>query len=163
MNDGTLTCVSARSSGVQLFNDRGIKVFIPDTFLHYIALICSPRTSQLLDFTQNVGLYQKQFPGSWCGFVHIKVRLLCYCIVFPSMVWASTILQVVFTHVQVLVLFLQISRYPALPLGFLTFLCGTSLCRGLLDLFQCSMLTPPLHLALLVQNLQLQKQCQRPI
>ena len=68
-----------------------------------------------------------------------------------------------FTHVQVLVLFLQISRYRALPLGFLTFLCGTSLCRGLLDLFQCSMLTPPLHLALLVQNLQIQKQCQRPI
>ena len=68
------------------------------------------------------------------------------------MVWLSTLIQVVFTQVQVLVLFLQISRYRALPLGFLTFLCGTSLCRGLLDLFQCSMLTPPLHLALLVQN-----------
>ena len=130
-------------------------------FLHYIALISSRRTSQILDFTQNVGLYQKQFPGS--GFVHIKVRLLSYYIVFPSMVWASTIIQVFFTQVQVLVLFLQISRYRALPLGFLTFLCGTSLCRGLLDLFQCSMLTPPLHLALLVQNLQIQKQCQRPI
>ena len=34
------TCVSARSSRVQFFNDRGVKVFIPDTFLHYIALIC---------------------------------------------------------------------------------------------------------------------------
>ena len=78
--------------------------------------------------------------------------MLSNYIIFPSMVWASTILQVVFPHVQVLVLFLQISRYPALPLGFLTFLCGTSLCRGLLDLFQCSMLTPPLHLALLVQD-----------
>ena len=53
------TCVSARSSGVQLFKDRGVKVFIPDTFLRSIALICSRRTSQLLDFTRNVGLYQK--------------------------------------------------------------------------------------------------------
>ena len=51
------TCVSARSSRVQLFNDRGVKVFIPDTFLRSIALICSRRTSQILDFTQNVGLY----------------------------------------------------------------------------------------------------------
>ena len=56
------TCVSARSTGVQLFNDRGVKVFIPDTFLRSIALICS-RRSQILDFTQNVGLYQNSSQG----------------------------------------------------------------------------------------------------
>lgn len=53
------TCVSARSSGVQFFNDRGVKVFIPDTFLRSITLICSRRTSQILDFARNVGFYQK--------------------------------------------------------------------------------------------------------
>ena len=61
------TCVSARSTGVQLFNDRGVKVFIPDTFLRSIALICSRHTSQILDFTQNVGLYQNSSQGLGLG------------------------------------------------------------------------------------------------